>query len=102
MKNINFLNNGKLKKKIFLNSISPKQSLFFYFLNKWQFFNKKQNNFFKNEFFFILINKNRHNFHWYNNLSCSANQKIKTNIYIYKNLKKFKKPTTVKKLNFYL
>ena len=59
MKNINFLNNGKLKDRNLVNSKSPKSSMFFYFLKKWSFFNNILINNLKKDFIFCLKKPNK-------------------------------------------
>lgn len=102
MKNINFLGRYKKKSNIFLNSKTPNNSLFYYFLQNWNFFETN-----------IICSIEKHTYAFKDGISfskqsniyllnTSINRKIKTSLILQKNLRKRKIPTTSFKLNVYL
>lgn len=102
MKNINLLGIGKKKTNSFLISKTSKQSLFFYFIQKWDFFEKSQMSFLEDQISYILGWKVYSRYSNEYILNNSINHKITSHIYLQKHLKKRHKPSTKVKMNLQL
>lgn len=98
MRNINLLGNGKKKTNSFIISKTPESSLFFYFIQKWCFFERVILSFLEDS---ISFNAYNITYSKYSNeyiVNNSINKKITSHLILKKDLKRKIAPSTKAKM----